>query len=206
MSNMFCLHTLPWYCKASILVYDGIKCWQQRNTQPDVSTSLDVHSTTLWFFTTQTILAFVLLGPSLCMSVADRVHTNAFVSEMLLLLSSYMLLIGAMRSGAVSAEHACFCLQFCSCYFFFCFWKAVSCNRKLLLASSVIRWCSVLSMIFFPVMFSHLPRDCMHLSPHVLLFLFSGECSACLCTIASYAMNGTESLLDTLYYRFVDFL
>jgi hypothetical protein len=160
----------------------------------------------VWVFTAQTILALVLLGPSLCLSVADRVQTNVFVSEMLLLLSSYVLLIGAMRTGAVSPEHACFCLQFCSCYFFFCYLSAVSRNKKLLLASSVIRWCSGLGMIFFPVMFSHLPRDCMHLSPHVLLFLFTGELSACLCMCVSHAINGIESVVDMLYGRIVDML
>jgi len=206
MLSMFCLYTLPWYCKAMILAYDGFKCWQQRHAQSDTSSALDVHSTTVWVFTAQTILALVLLGPSLCLSVADRVQTNVFVSEMLLLLSSYVLLIGAMRIGAVSPEHACFCLQFCSCYFFFCYLSAVSRNKKLLLASSVIRWCSGLGMIFFPVMFSHLPRDCMHLSPHVLLFLFTGELSACLCMLVSHAIDGTESMIDTLYWRVVDVL
>jgi hypothetical protein len=84
--------------------------------------------------------------------------------------------------------------------------SAVSRNKKLLLARSVVRWCSVLAMIAFPIMYSHLPRDCMHLSPHVLLFLFTGELSACLCMCASHAINGIESLVDTMYGRIVDML
>ena len=201
---MFCLYTLPWYCKAMILAYDGFKCWQERSSPPGTSSALDVHKTTEWVFAAQTVVALVLLGPSLLLSVTDRVHTSIFVSEILLLLSSYMLLIGAMRLGAVSPEHACFCLQFCSCYFFFCYFSAVSRNKKLLLASSVVRCCSVLAMLFFPVMFSHLPRDCMHLAPYVLLFTFTGELSACLCTCLSHAISGTESLIDALYLRVAD--
>lgn len=206
MLGMFCLYTLPWYCKAGIIAYDALKCWQQRRAQTAATSTLDVHSTTIWIFCAQTVLALVLLGPSLCLSVSDRIRTNVFVSEMLLLLGSYILLIGGMRIGVVSPEHACFCLQFCSCYFFFCYVNAVSRNKKLLLASSVIRWCAVLAMLFFPVMFSHLPRDCMHLSPHVLVFLFSGELSACLCTLISHAINGVESVIDSLYYRFTEML
>jgi hypothetical protein len=125
---------------------------------------------------------------------------------MLLLLSSYMLLIGAMRLDFVSAAHACFCLQFCSCYFFYCYLSAVSRNKKLLLAKSVVRWCSMLAMLVFPVMYSHLPNDCMHLSPHVLIFLFTGELSACLCMCVSYAVDASESVVDALYSRIVNVL
>jgi hypothetical protein len=206
VSDMFCLCTLPWYCKAFILAYDGFKCWQQQRAPQDAGSALDVHAMTLWIFAMQAVSGLVLLGPSLILSVSDRFSTNVFVSEMLLLLSSYMLLIGAMRLDFVSAEHACFCLQFCSCYFFYCYLSAVSRNKKLLLARSVVQWCCVLGMLVFPIMYSHLPRDCMHLSPHVLLFLFTGELSACLCMCVSHAINGIESVVDMLYGRIVDML
>ena len=113
---MFSLHTLPWYWKALILVYDVFKCWQQ-----DASTAKsvrDVYESTIHVFVFQVLVSLVLVGPSLVLSVQDREHTNAFVSEMVLLLSTYMLLIRSIGAGVVSAENACFCLQFCSCYFF----------------------------------------------------------------------------------------
>ena len=64
----------------------------------------------------------------------------------------------------------------------------------------------MLAMVAIPIMYSHLPRDCMHLSPHVLLFLFTGELSACLCLCASHAINGIEIAVDMLYGRIVDIL
>jgi glycerol uptake facilitator-like aquaporin len=132
---MFCLHTLPWYWKALILVYDVFKCWQQ-----DASTTKsvrDVYESTIHVFVFQVLVSLVLVGPSLVLSVQDRKNTNAFVSEMVLLLSTYMLLIRGIGTGVVSAENACFCLQFCSCYFFFCHFICISKNRHLLLGKTI---------------------------------------------------------------------
>jgi hypothetical protein len=103
----------------------------------------------------------------------------------------------------LSPENACFCLQFCSCYFFFCYFSATAKHSKLLLGNAVVRGCSLAAMCVFPIMFSHLPPDCLHLSPYVLLFLFAGEVSACGCTVVSYVLLSLESIIDPLYMRCV---
>ena len=104
--HMFALHTLPWYWKALILVYDVAKCWQQQNAH--VRNSVDVHATTVHVFLCQLLFAFVLMGPSLLLSVKDRRRTSMFVSEMLLLLSSYLWLIRGIATKMLSPAHACF--------------------------------------------------------------------------------------------------
>jgi hypothetical protein len=198
---MFSLHTLPWFWKALILAYDVLKCWQQSG-EVGRRSSADVFATTVHVFVCQVLFSFVLLGPSILLSVQDRHSTNGFISEMLLLLSSYLLLIRAIGTNSVSPENACFCLQFCSCYFFFCYFSATSKNSKLLLGTPVVRACSFCAMAVFPIMFSHLPQDCMHLSPYVLLFLFAGEVSACVCTVVSYVLVSLENVIDSLYIKF----
>jgi hypothetical protein len=199
--GMFILHTLPWYWKALILAYDVFKCWQQSGTAG--RSSAEVYATTVHVFLCQILVALVLLGPSILLSVPDRHRTNSFVSEMLLLLSSYLLLIRSIGTKYLSPENACFCLQFCSCYFFFCYFSATAKHSKLLLGNAVVRGCSLGAMCVFPIMFSHLPPDCLHLSPYVLLFLFAGEVSACACTVVSYVLLSLESIVDSFYMQCV---
>jgi hypothetical protein len=120
-----------------------------------------------------------------------------------LLLSSYLLLIRLIATNSVSPENACFCLQFCSCYFFYCYVCATERHSKILLGNSIVRACSLGAMCVFPVMFSHLPQDCLHLSPYVLLFLFAGEVSACVCVVVSYILQSIESVIDSVYVQCV---
>lgn len=195
---MFSLHTLPWFWKALILAYDVAKCWR---LQDSGKSATDVYATTAHVFLCQVLFAFVLMAPSLVLSVQDRYETNLFVSEMLLLLSFYLLLIKGISTHMLSPTHACFCLQFCSCYFFFCFFTATTRHRTLLAGRGLVRACSVLGMCVFPVMYSHLPVDCMHLSPYVLLFLFAGEVSANICVVASLALRSLESVINAMYVR-----
>lgn len=197
---MFVMHTLPWFWKALILAYDFARCWQQQDGEARFR---DVYATTVHVFLGQLFFAAVLLVPSVLLSVQNRHNTSLFVSEMLLLLSTYMLLIRAIRTDALSPSSVCFCLQFCSCYFFFCFFSATTRHRTLLVGRSLVRSASVVGMCVFPVMFSHLPVDCMHLSPHVLLFLFAGEVSACACSLVSMALGSVESLINAAYVRCV---
>jgi hypothetical protein len=196
---MFSLHTLPWYWKALILAYDVLKCWQQSGAAG--RSPAEVYATTVHVFLCQILLGLVLMGPSILLSVPDRHRTNSFVSEMLLLLSSYLLLIRCIKTRHLSPENACFCLQFCSCYFFFCYVSATAKHSKILLGNAVVRVCSLGAMCVFPIMFSHLPQDCLHLSPYVLLFLFAGEVSACACTVVTYVLHSLESVVDSLYVR-----
>ena len=150
---MFSLHTLPWYWKALILCYDVLKCCQQGSKV--ARSSVEVYATTVHVFVCQILIALVLLGPSVFLSVPDRLRTNAFISEMLLLLSSYLLLIRSIATNYLSAENACFCLQFCSCYFFFCYVSATAKHSKILLGNAVVRVCSLGAMCVLPIMFSH---------------------------------------------------
>lgn len=196
---MYCTYTLPWYWKALIVAYDLCRCFLLPATEQRPST--DVFNTTLNVFFVQGMLSLVLIAPSLCLSVGDRVHTNVFVSEMLLLLCAYLLLISSIRDAVVSAEHACFCLQFCSCYFFFCFFQATSSNRHLLLAHKVVKYSSLSGMCLFPVLYSHLLQDCMHLSPYVLVFAFSGEVSGCLCACVTQIIAFLEHIINAAYVR-----
>ena len=99
----------------------------------------------------------MLLVPSVLLSVQNRHHTSLFVSEMLLLLSAYILLIRAILTDVLSPSNVCFCLQFCSCYFFFCFFSDTTRHPTLLVGRSLVRSASVVGMCVFPLMFSHLP-------------------------------------------------
>lgn len=193
--------TLPWYWKVMILLYDVFKCWhlESRARQARPSTTSEIYTTALHITTAQIIFASVLLAPSMLFSVRERTETNAFISEMFLLLSSYLVFLVMMRQSAVPAEYLCFCMQFCSCYFFNCYVTALSRRKKLLVGNSGVRNACVFAMFIFPVMFGYSPEKCMHLSPHVLIFLFSGEASACLCTCVSYILTYIEFASDKFY-------
>ena len=194
--SMFCVHTLPWYCKAAVVSYDVCRCVLiRRGTSQSAP---PVITTTMGVFALQTMLALLLMAPSLCLSVSERVRTNTFCSEMLLLLSLYSLVIWAMRANEVSAANACFLLQFCSCYLFFCYYHAMSTHSCLLLGHRVVRAVSVVCMFLFPVLYSQ-QQDCMHVSPYVLVFLFAGEVSGCVCACAAQLLVGFECLVDALY-------
>jgi hypothetical protein len=81
--------------------------------------------------------------------------------------------------------------------------SATAKHSKILLGNAVVRVCSLGAMCVSPIMFSHLPQDCLHLSPYGLLFLFAGEVSACACTVVSYVLLSLESIVDSLYLRWV---
>jgi hypothetical protein len=198
---MFCFHTLSWYCKGSVIAYDVFRCLLLRKVVSQTLSSGSVLEATFSVFGLQAMVAVLLLAPSVVLSVADRVQTNAFCSQMLLLLSLYLLLIRGMRTGLVSAEHACFSLQFCSCYLFFCYFHAASKNHSLLLGHRAVRLASMACMFLFPVLYSHLLQDCMHVSPYALVFVFSGEVSGCVCACVTHMLVAFECLINALYVR-----
>jgi hypothetical protein len=199
---MFCLFTLPWYCKGFVVSYDVVRCLLHRAALEPAPDS--VLEKTVSVFGLQTMLAVLLLAPSVCHSVADRVKTNAFCSEIALLLSLYLLLIRGMRTGLVSEEHACFALQFCSCYLFCCFWLATKNHRGLLVCGGLVQLASAVGMVLFPVLYSHLLQDCMHVSPYALVFVFAGEISGCFCVCATQLLVAFECLIDALYVRLAE--
>jgi hypothetical protein len=53
-------------------------------------------------------------------------------------------------------------------------------------------------MLLFPVLYSHLLQDCMHVSPFALVFIFSCEVSgACV----MHLLAGFECLIDMVYVQ-----
>jgi hypothetical protein len=199
---MFVVFTLPWYWKAFVVIYDVLRCVLFGDEGEFASTN--VVDNMMRVLCLQTMIAALLLAPSLVHSVADRVKTNVFCSEMALLLGLYLLVVRLMRLGIVSAEHACFCLQFCSCYLFCCLKQATTRHRGLLVGSRFVKLASVACMVVFPVVYSHLLRDCMHVSPYALVFVFSGEVSGCVCACAAQLLVAFECLVDALYGRLTE--
>jgi hypothetical protein len=177
---MLCLYSLPWYFKAAVIAYDVFRCLLMRKQTTEAAAVNIVIEAIVSVFCLQTMIALLLIAPSVCLSVADRRQTNIFCSNILVLLSLHFLLIRCLREGLVSAENVCFCFQFSSCYLFCCCMNTTRKSSKILLGSGVVRLGSIVCMVLFPVLYSHLLQDCMHLSPYALAFVFSGEVFGCL--------------------------
>jgi hypothetical protein len=79
---MFCLFMLPWYCKGFVVAYDVVRCLLH-NTASEPATGTVLEKTVI-VFGLQTMIAVLLLTQSVCHSVADRVNTNVFCSEIAL--------------------------------------------------------------------------------------------------------------------------
>ena len=194
------IYTLPWYAKAGLVVYDVIRCWVVQKDSI-VADEQSVYSSTYSVFGLQAMILLMLIAPSVCLSVADRVQTNRFCCNVLSLLSIYLLLIKCMRRGIVSTEHTCFLLQFGSCYCFFCFYELVGKTPQLLVGRNVVRATSAVGIFVFPVLYSHIIPNCMHVSPYALAFVFSAEVCACISFVASNIIFALEIIFDTVYTR-----
>lgn len=194
------IYTMPWYTKAALVGYDVFRCWivQQDGANPDTDR---VFQATCSVFGLQTMVTMLLVAPSVCVSVSDRVETNKFCCNVLLLLSTYLLLLRCMRTGIVSAEDTCFLLQFGSSYFFSCFYESTSKRPMLLVGRSFVRLASAGCILLFPVLYSHIIPNCMHVSPYALAFVFSGEVCGCLCFVASHLVCALEIAIDAVYTR-----
>ena len=203
---MFCVYSLPWFCKGAIIAYDVFTCLLLRKDTNAARAPGVVADAIVSVFCLQTMIAVLLLTPSVCLSVADRVQTNTFCANTLLLMSLFFILIRGLREGIVSIENACFCLQFCSCYQFSCFFETSRKSSKLLLGSSVIRLASGLSMILFPVLYTHMLQDCMHVSPYALAFVFCGEVFGCISFCLSYLICAFECVVNAICVRLAESL
>jgi hypothetical protein len=193
------IYNLPWYCKGAVIAYDVFRCLLIRKRDEEL-TPVTFESTAS-VFGIQTMVVLLLLAPSVCLSVADRVQTNLFCGNMLLLLSIYVLLIKAMRTGHVSTEHMCFLLQFGSCYMFCCFYETASKHRRLLVGGGAVRLASLACTLVFPLLYSHMLQYCMHVSPYALVFVFSGEICGCVSFCASHVLCALECVVDGAYTR-----
>lgn len=194
------IYTLPWYAKAGLVVYDVIRCWLVKK-EPTIADEQSVYNSTYSVFALQAMILLMLMAPSACLSVAERVQTNRFCCNVLSLLSIYLLVIKCMRKGLVSSEHTCFLLQFGSCYCFFCFYELVGKTPQLLVGRNVVRVISAAGIFVFPLLYSHIIPNCMHVSPYALAFVFSAEVCACIGFVASNLIFALEMVLDTVYTR-----
>lgn len=199
------LYTMPWYCKGMVIAYDVFKCFllRRRPAEPTVETSqtFETFESTTGVFGVQAMIVLLLLAPSLVLSVQDRVKTSLFCGHMLLLLSTYLLLIRAMRAGHVSAEHICFVLQFGSCHMFCFFYENSQRRRKVLVGSSAVALTSLACLFAFPLLYSHMLQNCMHVSPYALGFVFSGEICGCIAFCVSHVLCAVECVFDAAYTR-----
>lgn len=191
------IYTLPWYCKAALIVFDMTRCWVVEKNSA-FSTPESVFGYVCNVFGLQSIVVLLLMAPSIFLSVADRVYTNTFCCSMLMLLSVYCLLIKHMGSGVLSTENTCFMLQFGSCYFFKCLQDTTRTKKHVLNGRGIVQSVSVASMLLFPMLYSRLLQDCMHVSPYALAMVFSGEVIACVSWLASHAICALEIVIDVL--------
>jgi hypothetical protein len=194
------IYNLPWYCKGTMIAYDVFRCllMRKRDEEHDPGT----FESTASVFGVQSMVVLLLMALAVCLSVTDRVQTSLFCCNMLLLLSIYVLLIKAMRTGHVSTEHMCFSLQFGSCYkLFCCFYETVSKQRKLLVGVCVMRLASLACTPIFPVLYSHMLQHCMHVSTYALVFVFSGEICGCVSFCDSHLLCAIECVVDAAYTR-----
>ena len=66
---------------------------------------------------------------------------------------------------------------------------------------------SLACMLLFPVLYSHLLQDCMHVSPYALVFIFSCEVSGCFCACVMSFMHLLvcfECLINMVYVRLLE--
>ena len=77
-------------------------------------------------------------------------------------------------------------------------------HSGLLVGGGLVQLTSAAGMVLFPVLYSHLLQDCMHVSPYTLIFVFAGEVSGCICVCATQLIVLFESLIDALYVRLVE--
>ena len=67
---MFCLFTLPWYCKGFVVAYDVVRCLLHSAALEQAPGT--VLEKTVSVFGLQTMVAVLLLAPSVCHSVSGR--------------------------------------------------------------------------------------------------------------------------------------
>ena len=111
------------------------------------------------------IMTFILLTPSVLVSVKNREKTNTVVSGVISLLGFFSYLIIAATENIVSVEHVCYSLQFCLCYASYCVWQEASGNRLLFACNDFVKYVSAVATYVFPVILSHALVNGMHPCP-----------------------------------------
>lgn len=177
--------TLPWPLKALILGFDCVTFMMTQRESPDTPEQADGRGQTasdilmyrsmlhVSFF--YVFVMFIMLSPSVFLSVKNREKTNIFLAGVLSLMHLFTWLLVAANENIVSVEHVCYSLQFCFCYASFSVWQEASSDRFLLAGNVYVKNSSFVAMFFFPLVFSKALVNGMHMSPYIIPITFSGE-------------------------------
>lgn len=177
--------TLPWPLKALILGFDCVTFMMTQRESPDTPEQADGRGQTasdilmyrsmlhVSFF--YVFVMFIMLSPSVFLSVKNREKTNIFLAGVLSLMHLFTWLLVAANENIVSVEHVCYSLQFCFCYASFFVWQEASSDWFLLAGNVYVKNSSFMAMFFFPLVFSKALVNGMHMSPYIIPITFSGE-------------------------------
>ena len=201
------LTTLPWHLKATILGFDTMTYLvnakrRESDAESPESGMLGKSASEVLMYRSMLrvcmlylIMTFVILAPSVLVSVKNRENTNTAVSGVVSLMGFISYLIIAATENAVSVEHVCYSLQFCLCYASYCLWQEASGNLLLFACSDIVKYVSAVSTYAFPVILSHALVNGMHLSPYIIPSSFAGE-------IAGACSRATTLALDAFVQFF----
>ena len=173
--------TLPWHLKAVILGFDTVtylvnaKQRQESNAEHSCPEGYGMLGKTLHevlmyrrmlrICMSYLIMTFILLTPSVLVSVKPRDKTNTVVSGVISLLGFFSYLIIAAIENIVSVERVCYNLQFCLYYASSCVWQEASGNRLLFACNDFVKYVSAVATYAFPVILSHALVNGMHPCP-----------------------------------------
>jgi hypothetical protein len=190
------LPTLPWHAKAVIIGFDTVvymvnakapraprapaESAMRGKTPPEVL----MYGTMMQICALYVLMTFVLLAPSLVVSVKNRERTNSVICRVLSLLSVSTYIVIAATENWIAVEHVCYCMQFCLCYHSFYVWQEASADRLLFAGNPYVKHVSAVAMYLFPVIFSVALMNGMHMSPYVIPITFAGEIAG-VCSAAS---------------------
>ena len=200
------LLTLPWHAKAVIIGFDTVIYMvnskaprEPPNTgahRDNFSGMLDktlpevmMYRTMMRIFVLYMLMTFVLLAPSLVVSVKNREHTNSVISRVISLLSFLTYIVLAATENWITVEHVCYCMQFCICYASFYLWQEASGDRLLFAGNTYVKNISAVAMYLFPVIFSVALMNGMHMSPYVIPITFAGEIAGVCSAMSTISIN-----------------
>ena len=192
--------TLPWHVKAAILGFDTVTYLvgaKRRESDAAEGSGMlgKTHSEVLMYRSMlricmlYLIMTFVILAPSVLVSIKSREKTNTVVSGVISLLRFVSYVIIAATENIVSVEHACYTLQFCLCYASYCVWQEAAGNRLLFACNDLVKYVSAVATYAFPVILSHALVNGMHLSPYIIPISFAGEIAGACSRVTTLALD-----------------
>lgn len=186
--------TLPWHLKAGIIGFDCVTfLMKPQREEADSRVSSDMYRSMLQVSLLYLLVTLATICPSVFLSVKNRENTNSAVEGVISQLHVFTWILTAASENLVSVEHACYSLQFCFCYSSFCLWQASSSDRFLFAGNVYVKHSSFIAMLFFPLIFSKVLVNGMHMSPYIIPITFSGEvagmCSRCITLVITKLMS-----------------